>query len=87
MRLAKISLERAQRLFAAQVISKQDFDTAQSNYDAAAAQLKSLDGAGEAAESGAALLHSERTDGRNCRGYSGAHGRSRDGVDTADDGR
>jgi RND family efflux transporter MFP subunit len=42
LRLAKISLERAQRLFAAQVISKQDFDTAQSNYDAVAAQVKAL---------------------------------------------
>jgi RND family efflux transporter MFP subunit len=42
LRLAKISLERAQKLFAAQVISKQDFDTAQSNYDAVAAQVKAL---------------------------------------------
>ncbi len=42
LRLAKISLERAQKLYAAQVISKQDFDTAQSNYDAVAAQVKSL---------------------------------------------
>lgn len=42
LRLAKISLERAQKLFAAGVISKQDFDNAQSNYDAAAAQVKAL---------------------------------------------
>jgi RND family efflux transporter MFP subunit len=42
LRLAKISLERAQKLYAAQVISKQDFDTAQSNYDAVAAQVKAL---------------------------------------------
>ncbi len=42
LNLAKISLERAQRLFAAQVISKQDFDNAQSAYDAAAAQMKAL---------------------------------------------
>ncbi|HXJ04997.1 MAG TPA: efflux RND transporter periplasmic adaptor subunit [Candidatus Acidoferrum sp.] len=42
LRLAKISLERAQKLFAAQVISKQDLDNAQSSYDAAAAQMKAL---------------------------------------------
>lgn len=42
LRLAKISLERAQKLFAAGVISKQDFDNAQSNYDASTAQVKAL---------------------------------------------
>src|SRR5690348_12585578 len=42
VRLAKISLERAQRLYEAQVVSKQDFDNAQSAYDAAAAQVKAL---------------------------------------------
>jgi RND family efflux transporter MFP subunit len=42
LRLAKISLERAQRLFAAQVISKQDLDNAQSAHDGAAAQMKAL---------------------------------------------
>ncbi|HVH50307.1 MAG TPA: efflux RND transporter periplasmic adaptor subunit, partial [Candidatus Bathyarchaeia archaeon] len=41
--LAKISFERAKRLSEAGVISKADFDTAQSNYEAAVAQLKSLD--------------------------------------------
>src|SRR6266403_5119394 len=41
--LAKVSFERAKRLSEAGVISKADFDTAQSNYDAAVAQLKSLD--------------------------------------------
>ena len=43
LRLAKISLERAQKLSAAGVISKQDFDNAQSNYDAVAAQVKALE--------------------------------------------
>ncbi len=43
LRLAKISLERAQKLFAAGVTSKQDFDNAQSNYDAIAAQVKALE--------------------------------------------
>ena len=43
VRYAKISLERAQKLFDAGVISKQDFDNAQTSYDAAAAQLKALD--------------------------------------------
>ena len=43
LRLAKISLERAQKLFAAGVISKQEFDNAQSSYDAAAAQVKALE--------------------------------------------
>jgi RND family efflux transporter MFP subunit len=43
LRYAKISLERAQKLFAAGVISKQDYDNAQTTYDAAAAQLNSLD--------------------------------------------
>jgi RND family efflux transporter MFP subunit len=41
--LAKVSFERAKRLSEAGVISKADFDTAQSNYQAAVAQLKSLD--------------------------------------------
>lgn len=43
VRFAKISLERAQKLFDAGVISKQDFDNAQTNYDAAVSQLKSLE--------------------------------------------
>jgi RND family efflux transporter MFP subunit len=42
VRFAKISLERAQKLFDAGVISKQDFDNAQTNYDASVSQLKSL---------------------------------------------
>src|ERR1700722_2300838 len=37
LRLGDISLERAQKLYAAGVTSKQDFDNAQSNYDAIAA--------------------------------------------------
>jgi RND family efflux transporter MFP subunit len=43
VRFAKVSLERAQKLFAAGVISKQDFDNAQTSYDAAVSQLKSLE--------------------------------------------
>jgi RND family efflux transporter MFP subunit len=43
VRLAKISLERAQKLSEAGVVSKQEFDNAQSNYDAAVALLKSLE--------------------------------------------
>ncbi len=43
LRYAKVSLERAQKLFDAGVISKQELDNAQSGYDAAFAQLKSLD--------------------------------------------
>jgi RND family efflux transporter MFP subunit len=43
VRYARISLERAQRLFDAGVISKQDFDNAQTSYDAAVSQLKSLE--------------------------------------------
>jgi RND family efflux transporter MFP subunit len=43
LRYAKISLERAQKLFAAGVISKQEMDNAQTGYDAALAQVKSLD--------------------------------------------
>lgn len=42
-RLAQISLERAKKLFDAGVISKQDFDNAQTGYDAADAQLRALD--------------------------------------------
>jgi len=42
LRLAKVNLDRAQKLFAAGVISKQDLDNAQSTYDAAEAQLKAL---------------------------------------------
>jgi RND family efflux transporter MFP subunit len=43
LQFAKISLERAQKLFDAGVISKQDLDYAQTNYSNATAQLKSLD--------------------------------------------
>jgi RND family efflux transporter MFP subunit len=43
LRYARVSLERAQKLFAAGVISKQEFDNAQTSYDAALAQLKSQD--------------------------------------------
>ncbi len=43
VRFAKVTLERAQKLFDAGVISKQEFDNAQTAYDAAVAQLKSLE--------------------------------------------
>jgi len=43
VRFAKISLERAQKLFDAGVISKHEFDNVQTSYDAAQAQLKALD--------------------------------------------
>ncbi len=43
VRLAKVNLERATKLQDAGVISKADFDNAQTNYDTAVAQLKSLE--------------------------------------------
>jgi RND family efflux transporter MFP subunit len=43
MRLAKVNLERAKKLSEAGVISKSDLDTAQTNYDSAVSQLKSLE--------------------------------------------
>jgi len=43
VRLAQVSLERAKKLFDAGVISKQELDNAQSYYDSAVAQLKSLE--------------------------------------------
>jgi len=43
VRFAQVSLERARKLFDAGVISKQDFDNAQTSYDSAVAQLKSLE--------------------------------------------
>jgi len=43
LRYAKVSLDRAKKLFDAGVISKQELDNAQSGYDAASAQVKSLD--------------------------------------------
>ena len=43
LRFAKISLERAQKLFDAGVISKHEFDNVQTSYDAALAQAKALD--------------------------------------------
>src|SRR5208282_6447501 len=43
VRFAKISLQRSQKLFDAGVISKQEFDNAQTNYDSAVSQLKSLE--------------------------------------------
>jgi RND family efflux transporter MFP subunit len=42
-RLAQVSLERAKKLYAAGVISKQELDNAQSNFDAADAQVKALE--------------------------------------------
>jgi RND family efflux transporter MFP subunit len=42
MRLAKVNLERAKKLSEAGVISKSDLDNAQTSYDSAVAQLKSL---------------------------------------------
>jgi RND family efflux transporter MFP subunit len=43
LRYAQISLERAQKLHDAGVISKQELDNAQTGYDAAVAQLRALD--------------------------------------------
>jgi len=43
VRLAKVNLERAKKLSEAGVISKSDFDTAETNYDSAVAQLTSLE--------------------------------------------
>jgi RND family efflux transporter MFP subunit len=43
VRQAKINLDRATALTDAKVISKSDFDNAQTNYDAAMSQLKSLE--------------------------------------------
>jgi RND family efflux transporter MFP subunit len=42
VQLADVSFERAKKLYEAGVVSKQDFDSAKSTYDAAVAQLKSL---------------------------------------------
>jgi len=41
--LAKINFDRAKKLFEAGVIAKAEFDSAQSNYEAAVAQLKALE--------------------------------------------
>lgn len=43
VQLAKVTYERTKKLYEAGVASKQDFDSAQSNYDAAMAQLKALE--------------------------------------------
>jgi RND family efflux transporter MFP subunit len=43
LRYAKISLDRAQKLLDAGVVSKQEFDNAQTGYEAALAQVKALD--------------------------------------------
>jgi RND family efflux transporter MFP subunit len=42
VRYAQVQLEREKKLFEAGVVPKQEFDNAQTNYDAAVAQLKSL---------------------------------------------
>jgi RND family efflux transporter MFP subunit len=42
-RLAQVSLERAKKLYEAGVISKQELDNAQSNFDAVDAQVKALE--------------------------------------------
>jgi RND family efflux transporter MFP subunit len=43
LRYAKVQLDRQKRLFEAGVVSKQELDNAQTNFDAAQAQLKSLE--------------------------------------------
>ena len=43
LQLAKVQLERAEGLFSSGVISKQEFDQAHSTYEAASADVKSLD--------------------------------------------
>lgn len=43
VRMAKVNLERAKKLFEAGVVSRMDYDNAQTNYDSAVAQLKSLE--------------------------------------------
>lgn len=43
LRYAKVQLERERKLLEAGVVSKQEFDNAQSTYDASLAQLKSLE--------------------------------------------
>jgi RND family efflux transporter MFP subunit len=43
LRYAKVQLDREKKLFEAGVVAKQDLDNAQTNYDAAAAQLRSLE--------------------------------------------
>ena len=43
LRFAKVSLDRAQKLYEAGVTSKHELDNAQTNYDAAVAQLKALE--------------------------------------------
>ena len=43
VQLAKVSYDRTKKLYEAGVVSKQEFDSAQSNYDAAVAQLKALE--------------------------------------------
>jgi RND family efflux transporter MFP subunit len=43
LRYAKVQLDREKKLFEAGVVAKQDLDNAQTNYDAAEAQLRSLE--------------------------------------------
>ncbi len=43
LRYAEVQLERQQKLFSAGVVSRQDLDNAQTNFDAAKAQLKALE--------------------------------------------
>ena len=43
LRYAQVQLERERKLYEAGVVAKQELDNAQTNYDAAAAQLKSLE--------------------------------------------
>ncbi len=43
LRYAKVQLDREKKLFEAGVVAKQELDNAQTNYDAAEAQLKSLE--------------------------------------------
>ncbi len=80
---AKQQYDRAQGLFSAGVVSRQDLDQAKSAMDAAQAQMASLDAQVREQE---VQLHYYKVDcsvGWNCRGYSGARGRPGRGHDPA----
>ena len=77
MRYAQTQLERARKLYEAGVVSKQEFDNAQTAHDAAVAQLKSLSEQVSLATGGITLLSRSGSHGRDHRRHSGTRRRPR----------
>ena len=83
----RTQLERAKGLFAQGITSKADLDQAQTAYDAAQADLSSLEAQVKEQEVAAQVLRRDRPHRRHRRRRARARGRPRHDLDPADDDR